>query len=180
LQPEQRAELRALMTRLADGDRSAFDDVFTAALPPVRALARRMLRHEADADDAAQEALMTVFRRAADYDPNRDALPWIMGVAAWTCKTARRKRERRREVAGNELAELEGSDTSPEARVLSRELNEALEETMGRMSPTDRDTIAAVLEREHRGVVAVTAATFRKRWQRALERLRNTWSTRNG
>lgn len=176
----ERAELRRQLTRLADGDRSAFDAVFAAALPPVRRLARRMLGNDADADDAAQDAMLKVFARAADYDPDRDALPWILGIAAYECRTLRQKRARRRELPDRALVELASDAVGPEEHALSGEIQEALAEVMGMLSPSDVETILASIDRERRGALAIATTAFRKRLQRALERLRAAWSTRHG
>src|SRR5262245_2756029 len=91
-----RRRLQQDFTRLAGGDREAFNAVFTALRPLLRRFALRALP-EADADDAAQEALVKVFFRASEFDPHRDALSWVLGIAAYEMKTARRRRQRRRE-----------------------------------------------------------------------------------
>src|SRR5580765_3238617 len=93
-----KTDLQGLMERLADGDRSAFHPVFESLWPLVRRFAARHL-HPGDADDAAQEALLRVFRRAAEFDPGRSALAWALGIAAYEIRTARRRRRRRREEA---------------------------------------------------------------------------------
>src|SRR5436190_20458326 len=80
-------ELDALMARLADGDRSVFTLVFKRLWPPTLRLCNSLLRHEADASDAAQQAMQKVLERASDYDPQRPALPWALTVAAWECRT---------------------------------------------------------------------------------------------
>src|SRR5207302_10345249 len=94
-----RTELDRLVARLADGDRAAFGPVFEALWPVLRAFCGRAVG-AADAEDAAQSALLRVFARAAEYDPEQRALPWVVGIAAWECRTLRRRRDRRREEAG--------------------------------------------------------------------------------
>ena len=76
----ERAELRRLMARLADGDRAAFGPAFALLWPRLRAFAARYVA-VADAEDAAQAALLRVFSRASEYDPERDALAWALTVA---------------------------------------------------------------------------------------------------
>ncbi len=78
MEPERRRSLQLAMTALADGDREAFDVAYREALPPLRAYARRILGDGPDAEDATQEALLNLFRSAARFDGNRDALPWIL------------------------------------------------------------------------------------------------------
>jgi len=57
-----------LVARLADGDRSVFTAVFRALWPPTLRLCRTMLKNDADAADAAQEAMEKILARASDYD----------------------------------------------------------------------------------------------------------------
>ncbi|HYR19577.1 MAG TPA: sigma factor [Myxococcales bacterium] len=91
-----RAALQRGMCRLAEGDREAFEPVFAALWPVLRAFAARALTVPAEAEDAAQSALIKVFARAAEFDPLREALPWALGIAAYECRTLRKSRARRR------------------------------------------------------------------------------------
>ncbi|HEX8951008.1 MAG TPA: sigma factor, partial [Polyangia bacterium] len=104
MERQQRTELQRCLSRLADGDRAAFRPVFDLAWPCAREVAARMMRQEADADDAAQAALLKLFERASEFDPARDALAWIVGIVSYECLTLRRKRTRRREHDGSDAA----------------------------------------------------------------------------
>src|SRR5438093_12134333 len=95
MEPGERAELRRLMERLADGDRAAFAPVFSLLWPRLRAFAVRFAG-PADGEDAAQAALLKVFSRASEYDRQRDALTWVLAIAFWECRSLRRKRSRER------------------------------------------------------------------------------------
>src|SRR5688500_12418600 len=107
------------MARLADGDREAFHPVFVALLPLLRGFAARGLPHP-EAEDTAQEALVKIYSRAHEFDATRDALSWALGVAAYEIKTARRRRERRRESDGasETLAQREDPARSPEEEAI--------------------------------------------------------------
>ena len=170
----ERAELRRLMARLADGDRAAFEGAFALLWPQVRAFAARYVA-AADAEDAAQAALLRVFSRASEYDPERDALAWALGIAAWECRTLRRQRQRRREepVSPPERADVRAS---PEELAIERDLSAAAEAVLGSLRPMDLETIMAMAG----GPRAVQGATFRKRLARALARFRLAWRTRHG
>ena len=91
-----RAELHKCMVRLADGDRSAFSTVYQALWPVLRAFVARQLPMP-ESEDAAQEALLKIFVRASDFDPERDALTWALAIAAFEVRTARKRGLRRRE-----------------------------------------------------------------------------------
>jgi RNA polymerase sigma factor (sigma-70 family) len=167
------------MARLADGDREAFHPVFVRLWPLVRGFVARHLPAE-DAEDAAQEALLKLFARAAEYDPRRDALSWALGVAAYEIKTARRKRQRRREAAGRAddlLAEVPAGGPSAEELAMARQRDEALEAALAGLNESDAATLRWYAGGER---PAVPAATFRKRVQRALDRLREVWRTSHG
>lgn len=72
-------ELGALLAAVARGDRSAFDAVYERVAAPVYGLARRVIRDPAQAEEIAQEVLVTIWRTAARFDPARgSALSWVM------------------------------------------------------------------------------------------------------
>jgi len=164
------AELDAWMARLADGDRSAFDGVFERLHGPLNRLCLGFLGDEADAADATQEALQKVLERASDYDPARRALPWALALAGWECRTVARRRQRRREVPEAEAGVRPGADE--EEAFAQRKLVEAAMAVMGTLSEQDRETLTATFW-EEAGPVA--GATFRKRRERALTRLRQAF-----
>jgi RNA polymerase sigma-70 factor (ECF subfamily) len=127
-----------------------------------------MLQNEADAADAAQQAMEKIFVRASDYDPSRSALPWALAIAAWECRTIRRKRSRRREVSEEDQTEA-GDEGGTEAELAQRELVRAALEAMGELSEPDREALVATYWEQ---AASVTGATLRKRRERALGRLR--------
>jgi len=170
----ERAELRALMQGLADGDRGAFAPAFALLWPRLRAFAVRYVG-AADGEDAAQAALLRVFSRASEYDAQRDAFAWALGIAAWECRTLARKRQRRREepVPVPERADVRAT---PEEEAIARDLSAAATAVLGSLRPMDLETIMAVAG----GPRAVQGATFRKRLARALARFRLAWRMRHG
>src|SRR5690606_31373221 len=105
------ADLDALMARLADGDRSVLKAVFEALWGPIERLCRSWLGNEADAADAAQEAMHKILERASDYDRARPALPWALAIAGFECRTLARRRQRRREGSADVRDDLAGPDT---------------------------------------------------------------------
>ncbi|MCU1282647.1 MAG: polymerase sigma-70 factor, subfamily [bacterium] len=132
-----------------------------------------MMHDAADADDAAQSALLKLFERASEFDPERDALAWIVGIVSYECLTLRRKLTRRREQGGEALAAVVDGAPSPEERTMSNELEEVAVAMLGRLRPGDRETLRIALFGE--GERAAHPATFRKRVERALGRLRAAW-----
>jgi RNA polymerase sigma-70 factor, ECF subfamily len=168
-------DLQSLLTRLAAGDRSAFHPAFSALWPILRRFTARHLP-PTEAEDAAQETLVKIFRQAAGFDPSRSATAWVLGVAGFEIRTARRRRLRRREAAG-EVAGLESRRDparGPEEDVLARDLETTLGEAIGTLRPEDVETLRLYARGER---PRIAAATFRKRVERALVRLRTAWRT---
>src|SRR5258708_12335744 len=138
----QRRELQRAMTQLADGDRSAFHPVFTLAWPVVRAFAHSFLRDGADAEDAAQQALLRSFERASRFDQTRDALAWLLGIAAYECRTLRRRRGRQREESLSVVLDREAGGPSPEALLVKEDLQRAPRHVPPSLPPPPLDPIA--------------------------------------
>ncbi len=163
------------LAALASGDRSAFGAVFEVAQPAVLELTRRLLRGDPEHEDVAQQALLKVFERASLYDPNRAALPWILGIAAWECRSHRKRILRR----GEETIErpLLSAGVGPEEWLVAADLREAVQELIGEMKPADIEALAVAMG--YRPRPDLPAATFRKRLQRAMSRLRAAWEERH-
>lgn len=160
--------LDALMARLAQGERAVFSRVFALLWGPTQRLCASLLKNEADAADAAQEAMQKIFERASDYDSARPALPWALALAAWECRTLARKRARRRE--SEPVLELGGPHAEEE--LVQRDLVAAALTALGELSEADREALLATFWDE---AASVSGATLRKRRERALNRFRTTF-----
>jgi len=171
------AILQELVERLADGDREAFRPVFVHLWPLLRRHAARHLPAQ-EAEDAAQEALVKIFRRAPEFDPSRSALAWALGIATWEIRTFRQRRRRRREEPLSERGhEAADATPGPEESAMMRDLESMLRDAVGALRPEDVETLRLYARGERPDA---TAAAFRKRVQRALERLRAVWRTTDG
>lgn len=168
-------ELDELFARLAGGDRTCIGRAFAAIYPIVNEFCTRLLGNSSDADDATQQALERVFERIATYDVSRRALPWVLGIATWEVRTIRRRHYRQRKRAASvELGELETRVPNPEVGAMSREVLAAVESLVEKLPPLDRDVLRDVLKQELAMVLDVkNDSTFRKRKERALDRLRS-------
>ncbi len=175
----EREDLNRAMTRLAEGDRTAFEVVYAATWPILRRFSSRLLQRSADADDVAQEALLKVFERASEFDARRDALAWALGIAAYECRTHLRKVSRRRESFDpDELGRTTHRGPTPEAAAVERDLERAAFEVLESLTPIDVETILVATREGSRP--RIPAATFRKRLERAVHRLRLAWRAEHG
>ena len=133
-------------------------------------LCSAMLKNEADAADATQQALEKVLTRCSEYDRRRPALPWALAIAAWECRTLMRKRSRRRELPEEQAPEALA--TGSEEDLAQRQLMGAAIDALGELSAEDREALIATFWEE---AASVSGATLRKRRERALKRLRDTF-----
>jgi len=177
--PGVRAEVQSLVQRLADGDRGALRPAFDRLWPLLRDFCARALRTPvgADAEDAAQRALVKLFDQASDFDPRRDALAWALTIAAFECRTAARSKGRRREDSLDDAAaeRLASPSDGPEEAVIERDLITAARGVLAELPSADAEALIAAFE----DMRPAGDAAFRKRLQRAVARLRIAWRAKH-
>jgi RNA polymerase sigma-70 factor (ECF subfamily) len=172
----RRQQIQSWIVRFADGERDAFQLLFEALWPVVLAFTSQGLPNPADAEDAAQQAVMKVFSRIADFDRSRDGLGWVLGIAGYEVMTIRKQRLRRREIGAAPLSLLEHDARDTESRMIAEELRLAVLAVVGDLPARDREALATILL----GDDAPSDETARKRRFRAMERLRAAWRRAHG
>ncbi len=170
---DKRDEIHRAMVRLATGDREAFGTVFDGLWIPLRAFAMRVTGNHPESEDIAQRTLLKVFSRISDFDTSRDGVAWAFGIATFELKTFRKQTQRRKEHPEIDPGQVATSVSTPEQSAIDAQLQAALVEVLGELRPSDREALMP----EGRGSTPLNA-TWRKRRQRALVRLREIWSRR--
>jgi RNA polymerase sigma-70 factor (ECF subfamily) len=161
------ADLDAWMSRLAGGDRSAFEPLYVALRTRARRLASRRLG-ETVSDDVTQSALLRVFARASEFTPGKPCLPWFYAIVVNEIRAAQRKDAR---LVASEIGDdAIVAEEDAESQMIDRELGRALELAVASLDEQDARAIAAVLGRAP--VPACAPARFRKRVSRAYAKLR--------
>src|SRR5216110_2559134 len=168
--PEQ--DEAALVARVRAGDRAAFGVLAERYAGVARRVARAVLGDPDDADDAAQDALLSALVKLAQYDPRRPFGPWLLRIVA----NAATDRRRRRKVRRLEPALVAGGrrpDAATEQRALSERLRRALAEL------SERRRMAVVLfdvegysHAEIAGILGIPEGTVRSEVFHARRRLR--------
>ena len=83
----------ALLARIARGDAAAVRQMVRTKLPRVLALATRLIRDRAEAEDIAQEVFVRAWAHAGRWQPGRARLDtWLHTVTLNLCRDRLRKR----------------------------------------------------------------------------------------
>jgi RNA polymerase sigma-70 factor, ECF subfamily len=139
---DSEAEIRDLMNRVALGrDRDAFESLFLYFGPRVKGLMIKSGATPDLAEDIAQEALITVWRKAPLYSPEKGK------VATWVFTIARNLRidRLRRQSSGPyedvEDLDLPSQDAGGEEALLGRQRDERVALALGELQPDQRRVI---------------------------------------
>src|SRR5215471_17389113 len=92
--PESKFEV-SLISRIADGDESAFAALYQRLSSSLYGLAYRMMNDAKEAEDVLQEGFTYIWRRAGSYDPTRST-PFAWAVMIVRNKAIDRLRVRQR------------------------------------------------------------------------------------
>lgn len=124
------------------GDARAYDRILHAILPLLRGIARRRIANPAEAEDAVQDALLTIHQLRHAYDPARPLRPWLVAIAERRAVDRLRRHGRRagRETPIEDFGETlaaPGANTG-EAGAAAAELRAAVAE----LPPAQRTALA--------------------------------------
>jgi len=100
------------------GDKAAFATLAERHKQAVYALAKRLLRHPSDAEDAAQETLLRAYTRLASYRIGSNFRAWLLAITAHWCIDQLRRRQT---VALDPTQPLVADDDSPEVQAIRAE-----------------------------------------------------------
>jgi RNA polymerase sigma factor (sigma-70 family) len=166
------------MTAASDGDRASLEPLFALLWPLTVSYATKLVGDATLAEDCAQDALVRLFAQLDRFDRARDGVTWALTHATWQCRTARKSRERRREDAEPEESVAGSHDAR--AALEEHELVRAAVAALETLPARDREVITASLTDDDELRRTLAPATFRKRLERALTRLRTSWRSRHG
>jgi RNA polymerase sigma-70 factor, ECF subfamily len=77
-----RSQLAAALVRVAGGDRAALRVVYQDTSAKLFGVCLRILKDRGEAEDVLQEVFVTVWRRAASFDPGRASpITWMVAIA---------------------------------------------------------------------------------------------------
>src|SRR6266850_715523 len=79
---DNRNQLVAALARVAGGDRAALQVVYQDTSAKLFGVCLRILNDKSEAEDVLQEVYLTVWRKAASFDPARASpITWLVAIA---------------------------------------------------------------------------------------------------
>ena len=145
-EPDEGAQWAAWMAQAQRGDRAAYHALLSAIAPWLRAIARRYLRQEQDAEDMVQEILIVVHDIRHTYEPARPFKPWLGTIATRRCIDSLRQRMRRNlhESADEDAMALAADDSAgalPEAQLEREQLRRQVRSAVGVLPARQRQAV---------------------------------------
>jgi RNA polymerase sigma-70 factor, ECF subfamily len=138
----EHGELNRLLLRAAEGDRTAFAELYRRTSPRLLGVCARMLADRREAEEVLQEAYVTVWQRGKTFDPSRaSAMTWLVALAR--NKAIDRLRQHH-DATGDHPLELDGmpdEDPTPAMRAERGEEYRRLEKCMDELEPRQRRSI---------------------------------------
>ena len=170
-----------LLARVSRGDRDAFARLFEAYARRVKSYLIRLGAPSGLAEDLAQEAMVSVWRRAASYDPAKaKASTWIFVIArnSWID----RLRRERVELAYRDtlILDEESPDEAPDDAAARGQTEEQVSAALATLSAEQRQVVQLSFyeDRSHSEIaecLSLPLGTVKSRLRLALIKLKAHW-----
>jgi RNA polymerase sigma-70 factor (ECF subfamily) len=163
----------ALVERLRAGEPPAFEELVRRYQHRVFGVAVRMLGNAAEAEDAAQEVFLRVYRAVAEFRGEARLSTWLYAITSRVCLTRLGTGERQLVREGEEtLTRLANGEATPGAALERSELAAALHRAIAEL-PEERRIVVVLRDleglayEEIAGALDLPLGTVRSRLHRA-------------
>jgi len=170
-----------LLARVAQGDREAFARLFGAYAGKVKGYLMRLGAPAAAAEDLMQDAMVSIWRRAASFDVTKaKASTWIFVIArnAWIDRLRREKTE----LAYRQATPMseESEDEAPDDAAARGQTEEQMAAALATLSAEQRQVVQLSFfeDRPHSEIaerLSLPLGTVKSRLRLALIKLRAHW-----
>ncbi|WP_186767624.1 sigma-70 family RNA polymerase sigma factor [Blastopirellula retiformator] len=159
-----------------NADPTTFVELIVKHERPLMRYIRCMIPHLADAEEIYQSTAILLWEKFAEYDPQRDFLPWAQRFAYFEILKFRRNAARRRMIFSEETLQAIADTHSASSTTLERR-NRALQACLQKLPPGERNLLRSRYEsRETIGAVAEELKITAKSLYRRLDRIREKLS----
>jgi RNA polymerase sigma-70 factor (ECF subfamily) len=163
----------ALVSRLRAGEATAFEELVRRYQHRVFGVAVRMLRNGAEAEEAAQEVFLRVYRAVGEFRGEARLSTWLYAITSRVCFTRLGSGERRLVREGEEtLTRLANGEATPGVALERSELEAALHRAIAEL-PEERRIVVVLRDleglayEEIAGALDLPLGTVRSRLHRA-------------
>jgi RNA polymerase sigma-70 factor (ECF subfamily) len=177
-EPLELARLNALMVQVASGrDRGAFETLFAHFAPRIKGYMLKLGAGAALADDLAQEAMLTVWRKAVLFDPAKaSASTWIFTVAR-NLRIDAIRRERRPDFDPHDPAFIPDDEPPADAQMMREDDESKLRAAMAALSPEQAQVVqmSFFADKPHSQIaqeLGLPLGTVKSRLRLAMARIR--------
>lgn len=137
--------VNTLVSKAQAGDVRAFEQLVEQYYPRIYNIALGMLGTSADAEDAAQTALIKMYRSIGGFKFNSKLSTWIYRITTNVCTDRLRKKSRTPSSSLDELSEsgfdMASADALPEERVVANEKKKILYKGIERLKSEHKEII---------------------------------------
>ncbi len=163
-----RTEIDVLLRLVADGDNSAFEELYRSTKNGVYAFLYTYFHNAADTEDAMQCVYLKIKMNIAGYRIGTNARAWILQIAKH--HALNELRQRRRETVSDDVVAL----YAPETVVLSEGITDLMQKTL-----TEEEqrivTLHVLWNYKHREIAEILGCptgTITSKYKRALKKMR--------
>lgn len=172
---------RENIARAAKGDANAFETLMSAYEKKIYALCLRMTGNPHDGEDAAQEAMLRIWRTIGQYRFESAFSTWVYRVTASCCMDAIRKRQRHEQPSLEEMGEASGFDPAdgsetPQEQTERKETRSAIRQAIAAVPEGMREVfllrdVHGLSVEETAQALQIAQGTVKSRLARAREKI---------
>jgi RNA polymerase sigma-70 factor (ECF subfamily) len=173
------------LTLARQGDPDAFTQIVEHYQKPVFNLCYRMLGDPGEAEDAAQETFLRVYRSIRRYDESRTFTTWLLSIAAHYCIDQIRK-QRMNLISMEDMNFVEPSDETPgpESALSRSEEQKRIRGLLNNLHPVDRAAVVMYYwydfsYDEISQALSLSNSAVKSRLHRARQEMTQAWMDQN-
>ena len=142
----RRSQLETLISRVALGDRVAFDALYDATSAKLHAVCLSVLKDRPEAEETLQEVYIRVWQGAARYASNGlSPMTWLITIARNRAIDRLRARSARPVTAPEDAAaQVASGDPSPESATIAAQERRMLDECLAQLAAPQAGAVRAV------------------------------------
>jgi RNA polymerase sigma-70 factor (ECF subfamily) len=133
-------EERAVLARVAAGDRAALAELYARHRRPLLAYLRSLVGDPGLAEEVLQDTLLAAWTGAGGYGGRASVRAWLLGIARRRAHDAQRRRTIRA-VDASALEPLPAPEPEPESLAIAAAEREELRAAMERLSSAHREVL---------------------------------------